>query len=174
MSQRIKKVIYNVPLPGDGYATKAMKLVTRVEGVDSVAINRTAQTLTAVGTFDPVDVVKKLRKKFSPVTIVSVGGAEKSGKMKEEPEKEKSKKANLEKAGTSKEETAKDVTTVPVKGAEKSAKMKMEAVPIREWPKPKPYDVRKLENVYIAYNPYLNKPDKVGFSDENPNACVIC
>ncbi|XP_059438788.1 heavy metal-associated isoprenylated plant protein 39-like [Corylus avellana] len=218
MSERSKKVTYNVSLHRDGCATKAIKLVARVEGVSSVEINKTAQKLTVVGTFDPVDVVKKLRKKFSPVTIVSVEGAEKSGKVKEEPEKEESEKANLEKAGTSKEETTKDArkvlvegakrgkvmmkmmmemkanlekagtskeeTTkyakkVSVEGAQESGKMMMERKANLEKAGtseegPKKCDVGKFENVYVAYNPYLNEPYKVEFSDENPNACVIC
>ncbi|KAE7996369.1 hypothetical protein FH972_001100 [Carpinus fangiana] len=94
--------------------SKAEKFAYAVEGiaylsdcVSSVNIDRTAHTLTVSGTFDPIDVAKELRK-LSRVTIISIEPEEKSGKMKEELDKEQSKTAKLEEAGPSEEGPKKD------------------------------------------------------------------
>ena len=68
-------------------------------GIDEIAVDMEEDKMTVVGTVDPVHVVRKLRRRFCTVQVVSVGPAKEEEKKKEvsvrpakEEEEEKKKK----------------------------------------------------------------------------------
>ncbi|XP_074567613.1 uncharacterized protein LOC141824258 [Curcuma longa] len=87
-----KKIVVKVELKDFKEKQKAMKAVSTLQGIDSIAIEMKDKKMTVIGEVDPIDIVGKLRKGW-PTEIVFVGPKEEpkkdDGKKKEEEEKKK-------------------------------------------------------------------------------------
>ncbi|MED6203579.1 hypothetical protein PIB30_000663 [Stylosanthes scabra] len=66
------KMILNVNLHDEKAKQKAMKMVSSITGIESIAMEKKEKKMTVVGDFDAVEVVSKLRKAWH-TDIVSLG-----------------------------------------------------------------------------------------------------
>ncbi|KAF8031345.1 hypothetical protein BT93_D0512 [Corymbia citriodora subsp. variegata] len=83
----MKKLVAKVDVHDERHRSKAMRVVSGFEGIGSLSMDLKDGKLTVSGDFDPIEVVKKLRKSWR-TEIVSVGPAkEDDGKKKEDPAK---------------------------------------------------------------------------------------
>ncbi|XP_022891111.1 probable LRR receptor-like serine/threonine-protein kinase At1g51880 [Olea europaea var. sylvestris] len=81
------KLVIKVEVHDEKEKRKAMKAVSRLGGIESLAIDMKEKKLTVVGGFDPVQVVSKLSKSWY-TEILTVGPAKEPEKKKEEGKKD--------------------------------------------------------------------------------------
>ncbi|CAL5378066.1 unnamed protein product [Camellia sinensis] len=70
-----KKLVLKVDVDDEKIKQKAMKLVSNISGVESIAINMNEAKMTVIGDVDPVVVVSKLRK-FRYTELLTIGPPE--------------------------------------------------------------------------------------------------
>ncbi|XP_057842354.1 heavy metal-associated isoprenylated plant protein 13 [Cryptomeria japonica] len=58
----MKKMVLQLTIENEKRKRKALKVVAKVEGVDSVAVDMDEKKMTVIGEVDPVNVTTKLRK----------------------------------------------------------------------------------------------------------------
>nr|GMC98064.1 heavy metal-associated isoprenylated plant protein 39-like [Ipomoea batatas]GMC98171.1 heavy metal-associated isoprenylated plant protein 39-like [Ipomoea batatas] len=82
----MQKLVLKLELIDDKDKKKAMKTVSTLPGIDSIAIELKEKKLTIIGDVDPIVVVGKLRKSWH-TEILTVGPAKEPEKKKVEEEK---------------------------------------------------------------------------------------
>uniref|UniRef100_A0A7N0U277 HMA domain-containing protein n=2 Tax=Kalanchoe fedtschenkoi TaxID=63787 RepID=A0A7N0U277_KALFE len=143
----MKKVVVKVAVQDEKDKQKAMRAVSSLSGIESLAMELKDQKLTLTGDIDPVDVVAKLRKNWH-TEIVSVGAPEE--KKPEEVKKENPEKDDAKKA---------------VDNEKKKEKTEAEQIA----------DLIRASKSYYPCYPCMSQPVYYYVTQpENPNTCVIC
>ncbi|CAI9755474.1 unnamed protein product [Fraxinus pennsylvanica] len=86
-----KKLVLKLGIRDHKEKQKAMKAVSSLSGIESLAMDMNEKKLTVVGDVDPVEVVGKLRKSCH-TEILTVGPAKEPEKEKEDEKKDDAKK----------------------------------------------------------------------------------
>ncbi|KMZ75831.1 hypothetical protein ZOSMA_10G00990 [Zostera marina] len=90
----VKKVIVKANIYDEKMKQKAMKVVTELDGIQSISVDKETGKIALIGEMDPIDVVNKLNsynkwpcRNWPHASLDSVGPKEE--KKKQEPKKEK-------------------------------------------------------------------------------------
>ncbi|KAF7140068.1 hypothetical protein RHSIM_Rhsim06G0029400 [Rhododendron simsii] len=68
-----KKTVVSVDLLCSKCRLKVMKLISTIEGINSIALDPSKNTVTVIGEADPVCIIKKVRKFRRSAQITSIG-----------------------------------------------------------------------------------------------------
>lgn len=69
----LQKTVVAVDLLCSKCRKKVMKLISTVEGINSIVLDPSKNTVTVIGEADPVCIIKKVRKFRSSAQIISIG-----------------------------------------------------------------------------------------------------
>ncbi|KAJ9186548.1 hypothetical protein P3X46_002107 [Hevea brasiliensis] len=75
-----KKTVVSVELLCSKCRQKVMKLIATIEGITSIVLDPSKNTVTVIGEADPVKIINKVRKFRRSATIVSIGPAKEEKK----------------------------------------------------------------------------------------------
>lgn len=82
-----KKTVVQVELLCSKCRQRVMKLIATLEGITSIVLDPSKNTVTVIGEADPVKIIKKVRKHSGCATVVSVGPAKEEKKEEKKDEK---------------------------------------------------------------------------------------
>nr|DAA64569.1 TPA_exp: inositol-pentakisphosphate 2-kinase 555 [Ricinus communis] len=97
-NENMEKTIVSVELLCSKCRQKVMKLISAIEGITSIVLDPSKNTVTVIGEADPVKIIRKVRKFRKSATIVSIG-----------PPKEEKKDDKDKDKGTSKDSYKKEI-----------------------------------------------------------------
>lgn len=72
-SSLLQKTVVQVELLCSKCRQRVMKLIATLEGITSIVLDPSKNTVTVIGEADPVKIIKKVRKHSGSATVVSVG-----------------------------------------------------------------------------------------------------
>lgn len=83
----LQKTVVSVHLPCSKCRVKVMKLISTIEGINSIVLDPSKNTVTIIGEADPVCIINKVRKFRRSAQITSIGPSkeEKKDDKKEPP-----------------------------------------------------------------------------------------
>nr|XP_027094868.1 heavy metal-associated isoprenylated plant protein 2-like [Coffea arabica] len=73
MSLISKKTVVSVDLLCSKCRMKVMKLISKIEGINSIVLDPSKSTVTVIGEADPVCIIKQVRKFRRTAQITSIG-----------------------------------------------------------------------------------------------------